>query len=577
MAVTMNEAHPVAPTNTEPARPSLLADWRISCLLVFAVALGLRLVHHHDAMKSPLWDHHLPMFDSRYYDKCAREIANGDLWGKEVFFMAPMYQYSLAMCYRVLTDDWAQTLLIQNFFGAASCAIICWIGRRLWSPAVGLIAGLLASTYGVFIYFDSLLLPYSQNVFLHLAAVGLMLHAADKSFCWRAWLLVGVLLGLCAIGHGTALTLVPGVLLWLWLDHRTRTRRQNLIASAVVILGCSAMVGSITLRNYIVGRDFVLLTSNAGMNLYQGNNADATGTHYPTTFPYKGAKMSDYYDGFKRGPGDLPPSEVSSRIARQAFEFMYQHPGQELKLIARKLRLLFNDFEIPINDHYYFFKQYSHVLQWPLPTFGLIAAVGLTGVLVGLNRWRTLFPIYLLLASQVFAYTATFVLSRYRLVLTASLILFAGAQIVAWIRWARAREFKPLAASIALCAGLCFWVYSPVDRFDQGYGLATQYAAVGRVYLNRGAYSEAETSLRKAIEADLSPYFGDDVIRQRADCHVKLAQAQEHMHRDKDAVENYTKALNLLDQLSKPGGSIQRDELKRAMRDAQQRANGLPP
>jgi|CXWL01.1.fsa_nt_gi hypothetical protein len=577
MPSTMNPANQPRPPLDPPTRKSLLDDWRVSCFIVFVVALGLRLVHHHDAMKSPLWDHHLPMFDSRFYDKCAREIANGDPLGNEVFFMAPMYQYSLAACYRLVTDDWAQSLLIQNLFGAASCALICWIGRSLWSPSVGLVAGLLASTYGVFIYFDSLLLPYSQNLFLHLAAIAVMLHAADSVFTWQSWLTVGILLGICAIAHGTALTIVPGVLLWIWLDARVRTRRQNFIASGAIVIGCCVMVSIVTIRNYVVGKDIVLLTSNVGMNLYQGNNPDATGTHFPTTFPYKGAKMSDYYDGFKRGPGDLPPSEVSSRIARQALDFMIHNPGRELKLIARKLRLLFNDFEIPINDHFYFFKQYSRTLRWPLPSYGLIAALGLTGAVFGLARWRALFPIYLLLGSQVFAYTATFVLSRYRLVLTASLILFAGAQIVGWVRWARAGSFKPLAASLALCIGLCFWVYTPVGGFNRDYGLGTQYAAVGNIDLKRSAYAEAESSLRRAIKSDWSPYFGDDVIRQRVDCYTKLAQICAQSLRDNDAAANYAKALDMLDQLSKPASSMQRDEIGRAMRDAQQRVGGSLP
>ena len=63
--------------------------WAAS-LMILLVAMGLRFTHLRESIQGPLMRSGIPMADSRYYDKIARQVAGGDLLGKHVFFLSPL-------------------------------------------------------------------------------------------------------------------------------------------------------------------------------------------------------------------------------------------------------------------------------------------------------------------------------------------------------------------------------------------------------------------------------------------------------------------------------------------------------
>ena len=110
---------------------------------------------------------------------------------------------------------------VQVLLGAASCVLLALIGRALWGPGTGLIAALCVALYGPAIYFTGSLLPPILAVFLVLSLLAALLWADEQSD-GKAFLGVGVLLGLCLLAAPQVALFAPAVLWWLWIGERQR-------------------------------------------------------------------------------------------------------------------------------------------------------------------------------------------------------------------------------------------------------------------------------------------------------------------------------------------------------------------
>jgi len=122
---------------------------------IFFLALVLRIVHVWQLQPSPFFE--VLLGDAHGYDEWARRIAGGEWIGHDVFYQAPLYPYFLGVIYAVAGHHLLVVRLIQAAIGAGSCALLCLAGRRLFSPAVGVAAGIGLAVYAPAIFFDGLL------------------------------------------------------------------------------------------------------------------------------------------------------------------------------------------------------------------------------------------------------------------------------------------------------------------------------------------------------------------------------------------------------------------------------------
>ncbi|MBI5365644.1 MAG: hypothetical protein HZA54_01295, partial [Planctomycetes bacterium] len=58
-----------------------------------------------------------PVGDAGYYDRWAQEIAAGDVWGRRVFLLDPLYPYLLGLVYRLFGRDLVLARLLQAALG----------------------------------------------------------------------------------------------------------------------------------------------------------------------------------------------------------------------------------------------------------------------------------------------------------------------------------------------------------------------------------------------------------------------------------------------------------------------------
>ena len=136
---------------------------RWAFVAVFAVAFAVRLLHISQIRAAPFFA--VLMGDSYGYDELAHRIAAGDWLGHEVFYQAPLYPYLLGVTYAIAGRSLLVVRIVQALIGSSSCVLLAPAGVRLFSPRVGLTAGVMLALYAPAIFFDGLLQKSTLDVF----------------------------------------------------------------------------------------------------------------------------------------------------------------------------------------------------------------------------------------------------------------------------------------------------------------------------------------------------------------------------------------------------------------------------
>ncbi len=514
---------------------------------IFVCAFVLRAIYVAQVRYTPFFQ--TLGLDAKFYDRWAREIALGTARG-EAYFMTPLYPYFLAAIYRLFGRDLLLVRMIQAGLGSLSAVLIFYIGRDVFRRSVGVLSGLVAATYGALIFYDGSILLTPILVLLNVLALYLLIRA-DAVDRPAAYALAGLALGLAAVGRAAALLFLPAALVWVWLGSRTvsagvprdrgksaRGRGRRSVsggrAAALVLTGVLIVLTPVAVRNYVVSRDFVLVTSNGGLNFYVGNSEKATGGYVRP----EGLDIITDPDGediAERALGrDLRPSEVSSYWYSRARGFIARNPGTWLKLLVRKLSFSMSSYELPQLENYYFQSRYSKLLALPLPGFAIVAPLGLVGLGLSLRRRRSrLLSAFFVL--YIVSIVAFFVLARYRMPAVPALIVGASYVVLEFLRWARAREWRRFAWPGVALVALVFLVNANLYGVDRGKGFAQSHYRLGIIYGDRGMTDRAIAEYRRSIEID--PNYPKS--------HLNLGALLFDAGQEEEAIEGFHTAIRL--------------------------------
>jgi len=491
--------------------PDFLAGRRFSLSVgaVGLLALCLRILYLHQIEASPLFQ--VPVVDARTYVEDALYLSGESWLGRPVpFWQPPLYPYSLALLFGIFGENYYLPRLLQALMGAAVCVLTCLIGRRLFSPAIALGAGLGAALYGPLIYIGGELLPTLLGTFLNLLLLLLLLRL-HGSARW-SWLLAGLLQGLASLAVGNILLFLPVLLLWL---GRSRMQMQLSTRGAIqrgllLLAGCSLIVAPVALRNYRIGDDLVLISHNAGINFYIGNNPG-----YDRTVGIRpGREWAQLVEMPEREAGVDLPSAKSRFFFARSWEFIRSEPMAYVELLLRKTYLFWRGDEIRRNLDPYFARGDSSILSVLLWKYGLAFPFGLVSplALIGLIAfWRA--PVgrtprgrLLLLFTLTYAVSvvAFFITSRYRLPVVPLLLLFAGFGLHACLF--SARRIAVLLASVILLLSANVGT-APMDMA----GEPQQHFWLGYAYEKKGMPANAMREYRAAIKG--SPDHENALLR----------------------------------------------------------------
>ena len=485
------------PSEGRRLRETKPGSWeRWSLALIIVVALGLRVGYLSEILDNPFVQH--PRLDESFHDRWAESIAQGNVLGETVFFRAPFYPYLLGAFSAVFGHNVLVPRLAQALLGTVSVIFIFLLGRRLFGIHAAVLSAFLAATYPVLIFFEGMLLFETVLTVFLLATVFSSEHSFGRNTI-RSWLITGLLIGLVCITRPVFLALIP---LFVLYAYRRSMRHQpgafRLISA--LLSGMLIVIAPITLRNFLVSGDFVLIASQGGINFYVGNNPEADG--YTSRLPKLGGTSWEYRDQVRhvqQSIGHPPtPSEESRFWYARGLDFVTGQPAQALMLYMKKLYLFWNRTEIPNNRDYSTFVQYSSVLQALPSGFWLVGPLGLAGMVFALQRRRAVWIAGLVITYSM-AIALFFICARFRIPVVPLLCLFAGFFVVDSWRVVAAREWKTAAAMAAVLVIAVLFVNSSVVRVETG-GEARDEFALGLIALDDGRPDEAIMHFQRVSE-----------------------------------------------------------------------------
>lgn len=465
-------------------------------LLVLTLALVVRLAHLAAVAEAPFVAS-LAM-DSQEYDRWAQTIAAGPWVSDQPFFQAPLYPYLLAVLYRALGRELLVVYGLQILLAVAGVYALYRAGRHLGGERWGLAAGLLAATYGPFLFYDVQLLKESLAVTVVCFLLWRLLEAGARGGTLQ-WAVVGGLAGVLTLLRENMLLVFPAFVV-LPLTARVPLVRRASAAAALAASFALPLLPS-AIHNARTGGGFLPTTFQGGVNFYIGNNPSANGSYQPLAV----GKQVPYYErresirlAEQRLGRRLTAAQVSRFWLQEALGWARREPLAFLALQARKLALFWSWYERPDTVDYYYLRSLSPVLGLPLLEFGGVCLLALAGIWLARRRLAELAPVLLFTLLWMLATVAFFLFARYRVPVVPALLLLAALPLA---ELARAFEEGRKRAALGLGAVVAIAWCGP---HAMGFGPRRDLVAynLGRLYQEAGDSARAIQHYRAAVEAN---------------------------------------------------------------------------
>ena len=377
--------------------------------IVAAGALALRL------LGVPLTDDHPVVGDARVFHMVAEHLASGD-----GFRMAdrdlptaehpPLWEVVLAGANLLGADSFTSHRVVGALIGTITVVLIGLLGRRVATPATGLVAAALAAVYPMLWAADLSLM--SETLY------GALLVAALLAATSRRPVVLGVLLGLAALTRGEALALLVLLVVPLfWRQWR---------ALALTFAAFALVLAPWTVRNLVTFEEPVLISSNA--------NGIWVGANCPDS--YAGPLIG--YWRFQCYTAERPGEDESQFFARQRDKGLaYLRDNAERLppvLLARGLRLL--DLWSPGQAQYINAAEGRPVKRtlWGIWMFWVLAPLAIAGAIVQRHRRGPLLVLLAPVAMVVAVGLAAYGTTRFRFAAEPSVCVLAAVALVAAFR-----------------------------------------------------------------------------------------------------------------------------------------------
>lgn len=471
----------------------------LSFVAILALAFVVRLEYLREISREPQFLE--PILDSAMNLEWARECNRGEWPGRAPYFRAPGAIWGIALGLRLTGDDPIALVRGQILFGAVVPLLVALLATELFGQRAGVVAGMGAALYPMFMFHDGQLLDSFLQVPTFTAAVWLSVRAlrnpAMKNIAAAAffWGLAGIVRPPLLLGAGVFTLASVG---WPW------NVRRGLVTGIL----CLALPVAVTLDNVQRG-DLVFVASQGGLNFYLGNGAGADGVSAtfrddPRAIGEAMMVSADRLASQKEGR-PLRPSEVSTHYVRRTFDDIQSAPGDWIRLMGKKGVLFWTDREIPNNHDPALFAEALPLLRF-LPGWSFWAALGLA-TLIALPKsremkWTAAFLLAVFLSSVLF-----FVAARFRLV-AAPLLISLGAGGLVWglfrLRKARGRDW-PGGSYLALGAAICLLLQANPYRIPKDPWVLS-YVMVADAERNRGEPVRALSWIERALQREPGLY-----------------------------------------------------------------------
>ena len=507
-------------------------------IMISGLAAFVRLLYLLVFLASPLYGYHFA--DHLYYRNWGLQIAGGDWFGQQAFEQGPLYAYLLAVAFRLGLSE-AVVLGLQLLVGIGSSVLIYECGKRLFDAKTALLAGLLTAVYGPLVFYECMLM---KSFLLPVIISGLLYCALRYQVSLRpGWLwIAGATIGVaCLIRENHLFFLIP-LACWTWwcgVGQQVPVLRRG-IHLGVIIGALALTILPVTLRNYLVADEFVVVTAGGGEVWYLAHGPEANG--YWHTVPFvKPSPWREHEDfrleaAHRLGQKTMTRSQASRFWRQAAWDEIKRDPKKSFGLTWLKGRVFFHDLEVPDSADYVLWHEYLPMM-WLLPGFGWFAGLGLLGCAI---CWRTLGKHQLLLgfiAVHLVSVLLTYNFGRFRIGMMPVFLLLAACGLMWLIRSFRETGRR---RKIVACCGIAGVVLVSGWSFTTppGYSLV---AYQGRVRITRQGIEAQRLARGQLVEAKAS------LMQRPSDPrpHSRIGQAYAVLGYRPEAIEHHQQAIKL--------------------------------
>lgn len=188
----------------------------------------------------------------------------------------PGYPMFLGAVYYLFGGSYFTAQLVQNLLNSISPVLIFLIAGAIISPRVGVVAAMVASVSHHLSYYSNVILPDSLCALPMLVAVYILVRTRKRRQV-LGYALAGAMLGLSIWLRPNAL--LTGCFFAVLLAIISRNRKHTIRRAWIMVLMPFLIVAPITIRNYVIYGEFVPVSINMGIVLWEGI-ADAGGERF---------------------------------------------------------------------------------------------------------------------------------------------------------------------------------------------------------------------------------------------------------------------------------------------------------
>ena len=495
---------------------------RFGLVGILLLAAAVRLAYFHERALQPDFLH--PVSDADFHDYWARALVSGDWTPKPgfpdpqvpttPFFRPPGYPYFLAALYRATGSSIRAAVVVQMLLGVLNVWLAFAAGRRWRGARTGLLFAAGMAVHWSFVYFEGELLEPPLLATLTLLFLGSMGRWIDRPGL-AAGLVAGFLAGALALVRPNLLAVAAGLAPWAgWMILQNPLRRRPLLLAAGGFAAALLLaLAPAAIRNHRAAGDRVLITSNAGINLYIGNNPAAEGLFNE---PPEIAPFGSVYEVpaltarlATRLGRPLKASDVSRHYSRLAADWISAHPRAAARLLGKKFLLFWGPAIVGNNKADSFERKFSPTLSHLPAAYPWLFALAALGAAAALSAARKTNPprppspetaffhvLWIFILAGFASYWPFFAAERYRLAWFPAILLLAAGGLDAWLARIRAREWR--AAGWALAGGIALAATLSVNWADYRPAEADWHYFRGAAYMDAGTFEPAAQAFRRA-------------------------------------------------------------------------------
>jgi tetratricopeptide (TPR) repeat protein len=481
-------------------RPFLDKKDIIAILIIFIIALVLRIFYFSQYSETNIYPV-LSYSDSYCYFSWAKDIVSNDIAPNSAFMKWPLYAYFLAFIFAVSGSNLFIVFTLQFLLGAVNVALVYLIAKKIFNRPVACLASLFCLSYGLFPFYEGLLVYTSLSLFLNSCLFLLLLCIKDSPGKFKLFAM-GLFLGLCALAQaGIIIFGILASISIIALHKKALGERIKLFF--YFLLGLFLIIGSVTLRNYLIEKDFVLISGNEGINFFIGNNPQATGIFSPPADIT--LNQEDMFRDAKvianRSSGRLlKTSQVSRFWIDKSMGYILSDPLRYLKLYLKKLILLFSPPEFVHDIEYQFIFYRIGLFRLLFTDLRFIMPLAFIGMVLGFKKIKKNFLLYLAIGAQALVIGIFFVASRYRIQLVPFLAIFAAFGLFKIYETLKLKKYaKSLLMLMAFTLIFIVFKYNPISGLNVSSAPNNPKAYVS-YHIAKAVEYERNADYQKAIE-----------------------------------------------------------------------------